>query len=56
MDEITLLFLLRGIYRTSEGATYTFGEAAPMADPASGCFVRQIPPLPVTLAIRHFLR
>jgi hypothetical protein len=29
----------------------TFGESAPTADSASGGFIRQIPPLPVTPAV-----
>jgi hypothetical protein len=30
---------------------HTFGSAAPMADSASGGFVRQVPRLPVTPAV-----
>jgi len=39
------------VHRTSAGAARTFGEAAPMADLASGGFVRQLPRLPVTPAV-----
>jgi hypothetical protein len=43
------------VHRTSAGAARAFGSAAPTADSASGGFVRQIPRLPVTPAVRRLL-
>jgi len=39
------------VHRTSAGFALTFGDSAPTADSASGGFFRQVPPLPVTLAV-----
>jgi len=39
------------LHRTSAGCAHTFGILAPTADSASGGFVRQFPPLPVTPAV-----
>jgi len=39
------------VHRTSAGCAHTFGIQPQTADSASGGFVRQIPPLPVTPAV-----
>ena len=38
------------------GFVRTFGIMAPTADSASGGFIRQVPPLPVTPAVRYYAK
>jgi len=46
---------LEVVHRTSAGIAHTCGDSAPMVGSASGGFVRQVPPLPVTPAVGRFL-